>query len=476
MKRSKCRAIKAVLGFLESVLMGCFFACFRIKDDERRKTPPRQISISSNGGDNLLSKNNLGSVFLSEDKDIEECGSPCGFNPNQSFQEVFDDDNINGDLKREAKYLKSCGAISKTPAEIRKTLSKTVVRNSNEDDSSPESFSFHQNSSYKELQLDVQCNEVSDVPPQLEGNSSSPEMLLEGSVSDKNQIPRAGMNEIELRFKSDNFDKSPSPNDIKIQQPYASDSPYPTPLILTDEMQTPATIHPSRIENSRTGKRARIRTQYAYPVLKPIDNLPHRKSLSENSSCTKKLVPNAISPVSKDSEVSKTRRSVFATPNNKENLGKENANNNEEPLYANSNNRAQQISHSKDEVIDTPNLLVPSFSQWLKPTTLKDEKEDIMDIKESYDVDRPIIGIFDENWRDDGCTRESPKCWDRNGIPNSTTKYKEDQKVSWHATPFEERLEKALSDEKLFPQRKQLGGRLIELEEVNEECGSPASQ
>lgn len=29
----------------------------------------------------------------------------------------------------------------------------------------------------------------------------------------------------------------------------------------------------------------------------------------------------------------------------------------------------------------------------------------------------------------------------------------QDQKVSWHATPFEERLEKALSDEKLFPQR-----------------------
>ena len=29
----------------------------------------------------------------------------------------------------------------------------------------------------------------------------------------------------------------------------------------------------------------------------------------------------------------------------------------------------------------------------------------------------------------------------------------QDQKVSWHATPFEERLEKALSDESLISQR-----------------------
>ncbi|GKD38350.1 JASON-like protein, partial [Tanacetum coccineum] len=46
--------------------------------------------------------------------------------------------------------------------------------------------------------------------------------------------------------------------------------------------------------------------------------------------------------------------------------------------------------------------------------------------------------------------------WDGNGIPNSTNKYKEDQKVSWHATPFEERLEKALSEDKIIVERKQL--------------------
>jgi len=31
--------------------------------------------------------------------------------------------------------------------------------------------------------------------------------------------------------------------------------------------------------------------------------------------------------------------------------------------------------------------------------------------------------------------------------------FPQDQKVSWHATPFEERLEKALSEEKLLSER-----------------------
>ncbi|XP_056860898.1 protein JASON-like isoform X1 [Raphanus sativus] len=61
--------------------------------------------------------------------------------------------------------------------------------------------------------------------------------------------------------------------------------------------------------------------------------------------------------------------------------------------------------------------------------------------------DRPIIGMVAAHWNEKEQSQISPKWWDGNGIPNSTNKYKEDQKVSWHATPFEERLEKALSEE-----------------------------
>ncbi|KAI7724672.1 hypothetical protein M8C21_004549, partial [Ambrosia artemisiifolia] len=43
-----------------------------------------------------------------------------------------------------------------------------------------------------------------------------------------------------------------------------------------------------------------------------------------------------------------------------------------------------------------------------------------------------------------------------------------DQKVSWHATPFEERLEKALSEDRLIAERKQLGTRPLRAVDLNE--------
>lgn len=63
--------------------------------------------------------------------------------------------------------------------------------------------------------------------------------------------------------------------------------------------------------------------------------------------------------------------------------------------------------------------------------------------------DRPILGTVAAHWNAD----ETPKLWGGNGIPNTTTKYKEDLKVSWHATPFEQRLDKALLEDQSIPKR-----------------------
>lgn len=50
MKGSKLRVVKAVIRFFESTLMGCFFSCFRIKDDARRKTGSGPDLIVSDDG------------------------------------------------------------------------------------------------------------------------------------------------------------------------------------------------------------------------------------------------------------------------------------------------------------------------------------------------------------------------------------------------------------------------------------------
>ncbi|KAK8952007.1 hypothetical protein KSP39_PZI004279 [Platanthera zijinensis] len=63
-------------------------------------------------------------------------------------------------------------------------------------------------------------------------------------------------------------------------------------------------------------------------------------------------------------------------------------------------------------------------------------------------VEIPIIGTVGGYWSSKS-KEGSPSSWsssgsEKRGIPNTTSKYREDKRVSWYCTPFETRLEKAL--------------------------------
>ncbi|MCO5583561.1 hypothetical protein L7F22_037472 [Adiantum nelumboides] len=65
--------------------------------------------------------------------------------------------------------------------------------------------------------------------------------------------------------------------------------------------------------------------------------------------------------------------------------------------------------------------------------------------------ERPILGALGgENCGN--AKARSP--WDGKGTPNATVKYMEDQRVKWHSTPFEQRLEKALDKQGILLQKK----------------------
>ncbi|GKB55037.1 serine/threonine-protein kinase pakF [Tanacetum coccineum] len=59
--------------------------------------------------------------------------------------------------------------------------------------------------------------------------------------------------------------------------------------------------------------------------------------------------------------------------------------------------------------------------------------------------DMPIIGSVGSYWShtDSGKSLSSTSSY--KGIPNTTSKYREDKKVNWHNTPFETRLERAMN-------------------------------
>ncbi|RRT81242.1 hypothetical protein B296_00009595 [Ensete ventricosum] len=298
----------------------------------------------------------------------------------------------------QAKFLKNCGALSKIPEEIMRTPNKIFSQTSKDD----------------------------------------------SSLNSPLRIPG-------LHGMDDNLDHQSDPRVHSPQTLDSSDSPYPTPLNLTNEMQTPGTVYPVNLDSLRTGKHTRIRTQYVYPVLKPMENLPQWDALRRGSCQLVQSDDFFEQQLSSRTDSVERRNKVLLTPAQKS-------------VDKIMPTDLALISGSRDQVDiepDTPELIISSLSQWLKPKPLKNKNFDVTAFTANeqscpvmnFDAERPIIGTVAAHWTDDNACPNSYKHWNGNGIPNSTTKYKEDQRVSWHATPFEERLDKVLSDENLLPQR-----------------------
>ncbi|KAK6238505.1 hypothetical protein QUC31_003974 [Theobroma cacao] len=441
---------RSVVRFLDQTVcraMGCFFGCFRVRDDRSR---PHLVSSSSKSTERGVSRNRLSSLFLDEEK------GDCPSNHLGSPQ-------IDKGLKDEAKFLKACGTIPETPAEIRKASRRFKQSPPCGGDSEPSKFqSWLPNTSIDKFQLDKQ----SDQPPTpiklfeaLERGPDSSENTPT-SISNAANTGRFSMGSTEgsealsvdktvkidivstsaygrnksVRFecesdasssKSENGGQNSKKLELPGYQSASKPSPNPTPLKLSDEMQTPGTVFPSNLENLANGK-TRIRSQYVFSVLNPAENASQLNVMKEEPFSSKEMLGEPTkSPERPENAALKLGMGVEGT------------------------------SRAEESEVEG------SLSSWLKPKQ-NNIDDRYKNIQSNYSKlppfgrtpgDRPIIGMVAAHWNEEESSHVTPKWWDGNGIPNSTNKYKEDQKVSWHATPFEERLEKALSDESLISQR-----------------------
>nr|XP_007146236.1 hypothetical protein PHAVU_006G023700g [Phaseolus vulgaris]ESW18230.1 hypothetical protein PHAVU_006G023700g [Phaseolus vulgaris] len=204
--------------------------------------------------------------------------------------------------------------------------------------------------------------------------------------------------------------KTDSPNNESAYKP----SPYPTPMKLSEEMQTPGTVYPTTKEDF-PNVRPRLRSQFVYPINNPDDNVSHEILEEDGHTQDSRKLSESV----QHSEIT-----------------------------ASTSDKGSKNISCEDEC-----KVEESLSSWLKPAAvILEERNRRMQIAYNHTL---------------GC--------DGNGIPNSTNKYQEDQKVNWHATPFEERLEKALSEESVISQRKDACGKSIPFDE-NEESDTALSQ
>ncbi|KAL0546860.1 hypothetical protein IC582_016778 [Cucumis melo] len=415
----------SLVGFLDrsvSRAMGCFFDCFKVRDDRHR---PRSHLVSeppcSKYRAPVVARNQLSSLFLSEEN--EE--SP----KKDSGSKSFGSPRYTKELMDEAKFLKACGAIVETPAEIRKTSRKLS-------NASLESGSAERSPSScitGEQTQRVSAQHIEGSENGSEAALSSPDNVMTTCRS-KSVRFECDINESPSRSSSGSGREKVKGFDSLGNRSVSKSSPYPTPLQLSDEMQTPGTVFPANLDHGK----ARIRSQYVYSVMNPVESAAQLKALKEEDS--------NLEGVSKEMGESVEELEMM-TPMPERNV------------------RAN--AREKDLMVEA------SLSAWLKPvSTHDDDSKKFGAAHRSIRVgksagDRPIIGMVAAHWNEDEPIQVSPKEWDGNGIPNSTNKYKEDQKVSWHATPFEERLEKALSEESIVT-RKNFQGKLVAFDEEDD--------
>ncbi|KNA09445.1 hypothetical protein SOVF_153370 [Spinacia oleracea] len=411
-----------VFGFLlRSVqAMACFFDCFRVRNNNHHRRhhhhhpqlAPQDSPISdSRVGDQEegRQKIRLSTLFTAEEG--KEVAAKDG--ENEALVRRVGRPEVDQELVEEAKFLKACGTIPETPAEIRKRV--TIVENfDNLDMQRPHSvleFSPETPVEIQQAETLAEKLERSDLQSSHSAMESSPE-----TPDDVQKVGTLAENSVKL--------------DARIPQSMLKSSPYPTPIKISADMQTPGTVFATNMKSLTQGN-GRIRSQYVFTV--PIENRCQLDELREENS-------------------------VLDESDSSDHGGEYTKQGNTTPSYAVGSSK---ISVNEEKLGDF------SLSAWLKPPSSKNDASYKKPNVGRTPGDRPIIGLVATHWNDlEEASHISPKGWDGNGIPNSTTKYKEDQKVCWHATPFEERLEKALSEETVVPQRKPITGAPISFEET----------
>uniref|UniRef100_A0A7N0SWN5 Uncharacterized protein n=1 Tax=Kalanchoe fedtschenkoi TaxID=63787 RepID=A0A7N0SWN5_KALFE len=380
------------------------------------------------------------------------------------------------DLVDEAKFLKACGVLVETPADIRKAREK--LQYSKEQDlgsGSPEFHSWYPNTSVEKLCLKNEgrvkslkpmklCEECQDgvlcpehstesgvAETHNKGDSSTDEENSQlASIASSNEFqdneldntpvlnsPQPPSIAVKSRAKSVHFAREPETpvrssyrclsekvgqGSCKVEMPGYDGvfkySPHPTPLKLTDEMQTPGTTY--ALDSATKGRNVLIRSQYVYSALNSIEDISQWRLLKEveEEGEGEMEEPNNDASQQPDSLKESSERRCYDTPSH--------------------------YSSKENEAAVDKDLKVEASLSGLTPGS------------------RPVLGVLPaSDWNCHGSSDMSPKCWDGNGIPNTTNKYKEDQEVKWHGTPFEERLLKALSAEGSNPEGWHINGRPI---------------
>lgn len=208
----------------------------------------------------------------------------------------------------------------------------------------------------------------------------------------------------------------------------------------------------------------RDRSAYIHPVLNPVENLSQWKSVKSKAAEPMKLLPQkenctaevegprasfSLEPTFKQSSFSfKTKpkdqeigvdaslSNWLFTPDTTKKAGSSALE------TVTSEKSMSQGSNSMMSFEDRPILGVLTVEQLKQHSATSSPRKSPCRSPDEM----PIIGTVGTYWNPLGSAKDSGSVSSFKGIPNSTSKYREDKRVNWHSTPFEARLDRALKE------------------------------
>ncbi|KAK4281324.1 hypothetical protein QN277_012835 [Acacia crassicarpa] len=423
--------------------MGCFLACFGSSKDakrrkQRRKIPPRDCdqrcttSKAEQSGVNSV-QDHCKPVTISTTSEVQDIKPEEQLSLNTRKKVTFD-----SNVKTYEPVLPD--EVTELPLEKceqggnkEETLVKSSQSKSSSDASSVTSTgSYPRNSRYQN------CRESDDEDEEMDYGVSD--------LSDED----SDMGEEFGEDFDDDIECSRARTCAVQKAAKEMKSPIPTGSLCESEAK-PIVMNPN----------ARDRSVYVHPVLNPVENLTQWKAVKakrtpppirqkENSNSNEEYqIPFSSEPSFKErsqgidsSKKSKQEIAIDASLSNW--LGSSETTPANKPssvaLYAGTPDRSTSqgsvISHEDRPILGALTVEeIKQFSASNSPRKSPSKSPDEM----------PIIGTVGTYWSHSGSLKDSGSGASFKGIPNTTSKYREDKKVNWHSTPFETRLEKALN-------------------------------
>ncbi|PSR89741.1 Protein JASON like [Actinidia chinensis var. chinensis] len=400
--------------------MGCFLACFGSKDQKNRNRRKNKAQLQRHGIQRPLQstvspEQYIPAKLFSESREkLEEQLSPS------TRKKVTFDANVK--THEHVSVCESTELIPKSDIEKQKgdnSEKSSLSHSISEDDSISSSVgSYPPNHRYQN------CRDSDDEEEEFECTYSD---LDEEDNDEEEELEDGDITGEEIWFESKTEISSAQAVSEGLDSPRKSGFP---------EQEV------NKIGNKQN---ARDRSVYVHPVLNPVENLtqwkavkskgtpPLKQPQKENFKSKSDQPMYQNREIAVDASLSNWLVSSETTPTKKTSpIG---------PEAITSERSVSRGSNSVMSIEDRPILgaltveELKRFSASSSPRRSPSRSPDEI----------PIIGTVGTYWRHTESVKDSALASSFKGIPNTTSKYREDKRVNWHSTPFETRLERALN-------------------------------